>query len=407
MQKKLMAVAVAGALGALAAPQAAQAQISNVQIGGSLNFIYVPSHNPKNSSEAKRGDIMNMSEPNIFIQGSEKLGGGLTAWFRCETTFDLVDGAANTVGFCSRNSGIGLRGNFGNVFGGNWDSPAKDAFNRVRGWWGGTAAFIGVSGNLLFNGAASGLTNPPGPNTGGAVAGTGAQNSSFWRRQANSWNYHSPVWNGFQVKGQFSDTKETTAIPSAQPHKPRMWAGSVNYATGPLFAIVGYERHKDYNPGGVAPGPGAAQYNGGDDDSWAFGVGYTFGGVFSLRGIYARNEYEVTNTTTLKTRAWGVYGDYRLGGPHTLLAHYVKLHNTKGNATVRVNLYTANAGAGGTGASTWALAYRYDFSKRTDAALVYRSVKNESQTARFGIGYEAPTVGAKQQALGLNFRHRF
>src|SRR5262245_13764623 len=47
MQKKVMAVAVAGALGALVAP-AAVAQTSTVQIGGSIHLIYVQSR-AKNS----------------------------------------------------------------------------------------------------------------------------------------------------------------------------------------------------------------------------------------------------------------------------------------------------------------------------------------------------------------------
>jgi hypothetical protein len=69
-----MALAVAGAL---AAPAAALAQ---VQIGGSLTVFYY-SHDPDNKSVGKTGDILESSEPEMYIRSEEKLGGGMSAWF--------------------------------------------------------------------------------------------------------------------------------------------------------------------------------------------------------------------------------------------------------------------------------------------------------------------------------------
>lgn len=397
MQKKAMAVAVASAL---AAPGLALAQTSTVQIGGSLNLVYYH-HNPNNPSQAKKGDILAQSEPNLFIQGEEKLGRGLSAWFRCESTFDPVLGSAGATGFCTRNSGIGLKGAFGNVFAGNWDLPAKDGLNLARGWWGGTAAFLGVSGNLLLNGAASGLTNPLSGSSTGAIGG------SFFRRQASSWHYYSPVWNGFQVKAAFSATNETTTYTAANPLKPRVWSASAQYSTGPLRLAATYEQHTDYNPAGVAVGAGASQYNGGHDRAWTLAAGYNFAGVFDVRGIYTNLKYDATNSSELKARGWGVYADWRVQGPHTLRAQYAKLRDIKGNANVTVNFYDGNGGAGGTGAKTWAFAYSYAFSKRTEGSLVYRKVKQGRNTESFGVGNETATAGGGQTAWGLNFRHRF
>lgn len=397
MQKKLMAVAVASALATPAS--VALAQTSTVQIGGSLNLLYTL-HNPKNAGRAKSGDILAMSEPNLFIQGEEKLGGGLSAWFRCESTFDVVGGTATATGFCTRNSAIGLKGAFGNVFAGNWDSPAKGPGNLARGWWGGTAAVLHMAANLLNNGAASGLSNPP------SSGATAAQQASFWRRQANSWNYQSPVWNGFQVGAQFSATNETTGYSAGSPLKPRMYALSANYRTGPLALSVGWERHNDYNPGAVAIGGGASQYNGGDDTMWQFAAGYTFGPV-NVRGLYSRAEYDVTNAGSLKARGWALFADWQVQGPHTLRAAYAKLRDLKGNTNVTVNLYDSNAGAGGTGGKKWGLAYSYAFSKRTEASFLYTKIKNDANTDSFGIGYAAAVTGGSQHAYGLNVRHRF
>ena len=112
MNKTAMALAVAGAL---AAP-VAMAQGSTVQIGGSLHLIY-GMHNPNNDSISSKHDNLHMSEPEMFIRGEEKLGGGLSAWFQCTSSFDVVGtGAQSTTGgaqFCGRNSGIGFKGGWG------------------------------------------------------------------------------------------------------------------------------------------------------------------------------------------------------------------------------------------------------------------------------------------------------
>ena len=59
----------------------------------------------------------------IGFRGEEKLGSGLSAWFQCESTADFR--GQSSEGFCARNSALGLKGGFGNVFMGNWDTPFK------------------------------------------------------------------------------------------------------------------------------------------------------------------------------------------------------------------------------------------------------------------------------------------
>src|SRR4051812_37394296 len=149
MQKKLMAVAVAGAI---AAPGIALAQTSTVQVGGVLTAFYYFTK-PNNPGTAKKGDIMESSEPEIFIRGEEQLGGGLSAWFQCTSSADgFISGnaAITESGWCARNSGVGFKGGFGNVWWGNWDVAQKMVTNRARGWFGGTNAFTGGVANLLM-----------------------------------------------------------------------------------------------------------------------------------------------------------------------------------------------------------------------------------------------------------------
>src|SRR5919106_5844085 len=123
MQKKLLAVAVAGALGA---PAVVMAQASTVQVFGRMYVEYSFAVDQGNAAgptffERSDADFIQTPGSNIGFKGEEKLGGGLSAWFQCESTADFR--GIGHEGWCSRNSALGLKGGFGNLFIGNWDAP--------------------------------------------------------------------------------------------------------------------------------------------------------------------------------------------------------------------------------------------------------------------------------------------
>lgn len=385
MNKKVMALAVAGAL---AAPAAALAQ---VQIGGSITLFYYM-HDGDNDSVGRTGDIMETSEPEIYVRGEDKLGGGNSAWFQCTSSLDgIVSGTspASAAGWCGRNSGIGFRGGWGNVFFGNWDQGQKLVFNRGRGWFGGTNAFTGGSAVLLNGGSASGSTN---------VQNTG----TFFRRQANTLNYHSPNWGGFSFQAGYSAANESTGNPDSSPFDPRMMSFGGHFATGPFYVGLGYEIHTDYNPAGLAP----AVYGGGDDTALTLVLGLRMGG-FDVRALYNKSEYETTSTTNLDVDGFGVFADWNISGPHTLRAQYVIVNDTEGNSTVPVGSYVAPATFGSnTGADLMAIFYSYALSKRTEVSVGYSQMASDDNAA-FSKGKQANTLGGSQKNYGLVVRHRF
>ena len=268
MNKKVMALAVAGAL---AAPAVAVAQ---VEIGGSVHLQYFSSDSGNTNS--KKTDVLTTSEPEIYVRGEDKLGGDMSAWFQCTSSMDILGTAASsgnstatsgtalnpttTTGaapgqWCGRNSAIGMKGGFGNIFAGNWDTPQKLVVNQARGWWGGTNTLQGGSLVLLGNGAGSDVGNG-GP-------GTSAANS-FFRRQNRSISYWSPSWSGFNVNAMFSASNEATALSDGSNLKPRMYSLAGMYTLGAFFAGLGYESHKDFNPTNAA----LSAYGGGTDSNW-------------------------------------------------------------------------------------------------------------------------------------------
>lgn len=409
MNRKLMALAVAGAL---AAPGVALAQ---VQIGGSLTVFYYQ-HDPDNKSVGKTGDILESSEPEMYVRGEEKLAGGMSAWFQCTSSLDgFISGTGAAAGLCGRNSGIGFRGGFGNFFLGNWDSPQKLVFNSGRQWFGGTNSFTGGSAVLLNGGSASGTVNPT-PTT------TGTQNpGTFFRRQAQSLNYHSPNWGGFSFNAAYSAANESTGNPDAGLLDPREVSLGARFGTGPFFVNVGYEVHNDYNPGGQTPGAGAGQYSGGTDDTITVVLGLRFGG-FNIRGMYSQSSYETAGATagatnTLDVDGYGLFADWTISGPHTLRAQYVIVNDTSGSSTVNVGSYKAPAAstcggtsnlscASDTGADLLAIFYSYALSKRTEVSLGYSQMSNDPK-ATFSKGKTAASAGGTQKTTGLVIKHSF
>jgi predicted porin len=372
-----MALAVAGAL-------AAPAAMAQVQIGGGIHLQYF-NFDPDNDDASSSGDILTTSEPELYFRGEEKLGGGNSVWFQCTSSLDVLGPASST--WCGRNSAIGFRGGFGNVFAGNWDTPHKLVSNLARGWWGGTNTLQGGTLVLLANGSETALNN----------------GNTFFRRQSKSINYHSPDWSGFNLQAAITSSNETTALPDSSPLSPRMMSIGGQFRTGPFFAGVGYEKHDDFNPAaGLGVATTIAGYTGGSDSSINVAVGYTFFGSLRASLLYMDNKYEAGGaggvTGDLDQSGWAVYVDWTLGGPHSLYFQYAD----------RPNVDFAGVEQPETGAQVLGAAYGYRMSKRTQLYFAFNQMKNDNNSST-GLGANAagPTAGGKQTAIGVGLRHSF
>lgn len=379
MNKKVMALAVAGAL---AAPAAALAQ---VQIGGAIHLQYF--NHDSGATASKKTDVLTTSEPELYIRGSEKLGGGLETWFQCTSSFDPLGQGLGS--FCGRNSAIGMRGGFGNVFAGTWDTPHKLVTNLARGWWGGTNTLQGGSLVLLAQGSDSNVGNATGTVT-------------FFRRQRRLISYHSPNWGGFTLNAAVSSGNEATGLAESSPLKPRMYSLGAQFRTGPFFAGVGYEMHDDYNPGpGLGIGVTSAGYTGGSDTGYNVVAGFTFAGA-RLSVMYMANEWELGGATgsvagaTTETDGFAVYLDWRISGPHSLKLQYATVSDKE----------TTGVAVTPSGADVVGAAYAYDFSKRTQGYIAYNQMQNDS-AATYAFGTASASAGGKQVVIGVGLKHSF
>jgi predicted porin len=370
MNKKVLALAVAGAL---AAPAAALAQVT---VGGSFNILFY-SHDPDDDSAASSSDRMESSESEIVIRGVEKVGGGMSVWAQCASSADgVVGGTTGTPRvLCTRNSAVGFQGSFGNLFFGNWDTPMKLVQNAARGWFSGTNALYGGSMIILAGDSQSGAAN---------------SGMSFYRRQANSANYHSPNWGGFSFAAAFSASNESTGIPDSAGLTPRLFGANAMYRSGPFLAGVAYEKHDDYANSFAPAGVSAT------DDAFSVVVGFQMAG-FNVRGFYQANSYEGGPVNgDADTGGWAIYADWQIQGPHALHVGYAKSNEIDLSIGGKIP---------GTDASWMNIAYSYDLSKRTQLLFAYNELKNE-QNNSYGLVVSS-TAGGKSKSIGAAIRHRF
>ena len=124
MNKKLIALAIAGVV---AAPAALAQSANPVTLYGRM---YVMFNNVKadGASTLSRRNVVQDPGSFVGVRGTEDLGGGLKAFFQVESAATLDTGGGT---WGSRNSAVGLQGNFGSVMLGRWDTPMRVTMLQV------------------------------------------------------------------------------------------------------------------------------------------------------------------------------------------------------------------------------------------------------------------------------------
>jgi predicted porin len=384
MQKKLIAVAVAGAL---AAPAAALAQ-STVQMYGSIYMEYAFTSPGTDNAGGKPAsvDILQAPGSNIGFKGEEKLGGGMSAWFQCESSADFR--GTNGDGFCTRNSAVGLKGGFGNFFVGVWDTP----FKRTIGNVGGRDTGIYGTADLL-------ATNSTTVDDGGS-AGT------FKRRQRNSINYDSPMFGGFQFMASTTSTNASSSITTSDAAaKARVWSLAGAYKAGPLELSIGYEMHQDFYNNRTTALP-TATFSG-DESGWHISGAYTLGNGLKLGMTYTQQEGDTGVNQDSEVKAWQLGAEWKISGPHSVHFGYTRAEDMGGSAPGAALGGRPVAGGSNTGATLWQIRYLHDFSKRTVGSIGYVSLDNDTSGNYDLMGVSGTGTGAKSSAIAMSISHRF
>jgi len=354
---------------------------------------------------------------NIGIRGTADTNvAGVGVVYQCETSANL-DGDAVS-GICNRNSRIGLSSGYGTLFYGNWDSPYKallygtkadDPFGNTDVY--DAAAIIGSPG---FYTRASG-----GRSTGGTTGNTLA---SFNQRAGNSIVYHSPKFQGVQLKAQYSANEYANRASSIVP---ALYSAGVNYDTGPISVAVAYERHDDYasfaNLAALVPTVPAVSHHTTDQGVKA-GLGYELGTSAGTLTVGAQGEwlqYAMSDTSKVATGAFEntsrfaylVGAKFRTGS-HEIRARFMQALDQD----VKFKGVTVSPNAGkDTGALNYTLGYAYYLSSAAQV-YAYATYLDNAKYATYTLATGGPaaltaadtfTAGANPFAAGLGMRYAF
>lgn len=383
MQKKIIALAVAGLMSGAAFAQ------SNVTISG-LMRMSVEQYKLSNvgaafsaSAENRVSDQSSM----VVISGKEELGGGMYAGFVVDSrvapdfqsTIAALPGAQNNA-WGGGNSNLHIGGNWGRVSMGRQDLHYGTAIESYKAY---------TLQNILSNGIFSQVS-------GAAVA--------VASRSQNVVMYDSPTMSGFSARlalsSNFRGTEGTgvRALGAADPSKGGATNVALNYANGPIKAGYSYWR-------GTTEGGKTAAVAGSDQRGDTLQFGYTFPMGLAIGIGWNKSKLENTAGTSSRT-AWVLPVSYTFGA-NQLAFTYAKAGDTSvGN--------TAVASGANTGANAYTLAYSYMMSKRTNLGLSYTKLNNKAAAIYdlFGLAANggtstAATPGADVSQFALNVNHSF
>jgi predicted porin len=446
MQKKLLGVAVAAAL---AVPTLAVAQ-SSVQVYGTVHMS--ASHNRFSGDTAGNPSVnkwgVDQHSSNFGLRSTESLGGGLTAWFQAEFNMYMERNNGVSNGAASaRNSGVGLRGAFGNVYVGTWETPWAQTFRMwdvgTIGGYGPNTSIIGrretttsgrawncanglpsnagsaVSATTATTGTApAGSVFTPGnagPSITGSICANAADSQPFsatngnlgyplWRRYGGAMFYESPVWSGVQFKLAIQPNERKSAFANSAASyvnattgvnaNPSSWSSSLSWTGmgGRARAFVANMRNKDWSSVGNT------------DSGYILGGGYDFGVVNT--GVAIENYKYKLAAGEVKARQWVLSGAIPIG-PGKIGASYAKAKNLTGGGI---------ASGLDTSAKMWNLGYEWALSKRTAVGFGVAKIDNGrdvgftwSSNTDSPNGIQSGTVnpGTDNTHVFVSIRHSF
>lgn len=371
MQKKLIAVAVAGAL---AAPLA-MAQ-SNVTISGLVRMSveqYKLSSLPAGFDASAENRVSDQSSMLVF-SGKEDLGGGMYAGFVIDNRFSPDMGAIGASG----NTNINIGGNWGQVAVGRQDLHYGTAIESYKAY---------TLQNILSNGLFA------------QVAGNAIANAT---RTPNVVMYNSPNMSGFTVRLAGSTAFRATegsglrASGAADPGKGSATNLALNYANGPIKAGYSYWR-------ATTEGGKGATLATGDQRGDTLQVGYAFPMGLTVGLGWNKSKIETSAGDADRT-AWVLPVSYAFGA-HQVAFTYAHASNLGGG-------FMANNSD--TGANAYTLGYSYSLSKRTNLGVSYTRLDNKSRATYdlFAIGANGGTstsayAGADVTQMSVNMNHAF
>ena len=356
MQKKLIALAVAGLV---SAPAFAQ---SNVTIYGVADaYMGFGSQGDNDMSAVNSGGL---AGSRIGFRGAEDLGNGLKAVFTYEhgVSIDGNDGLGETL---VRQQFVGLAGGFGSVTLGRLYAPGYD--------------------HIADSFGSSGILSPQSILAGDIGASIDAGSGSRW---SNSVAYNGE-FSGLKVRGIYSmDGNETTSFDTAgnvtaDPEDDDAYGLGLDYSNGPLRVVAAYQVLQADE----------------DQKEWTVGASYNFG-ILTLAANY-QDAKSLGNIEDNDADIWQVGVVVPVGAAGNVHLGY-------GEADVDF----ANPAVDGK-AKSYSIAYTHALSKRTTLYTGFNRTDNDNGLGLGVVGHQSGknvgtlAAGDESDVFAVGVNHKF
>jgi len=414
MNRKLLALAVAGAL----APAAAMAQTSNVVLSGQMKLGYEylqPDGANSNFGATPSFDTGRVANETSFVRfsGSEDLGNGLRAVFQIESS---INGDQQGGLWSSRNTGVGLSSAaLGTLMFGRWDAYYNWHTPVEGAGFGGNALALKANSLNLLNWS-----------NGQGIAGD---------RLSNVIRYVTPNWRGFEVEGIYSFDSEPIAPGGAnrdQQGKPWEAAIGGRWISGPFAAVASYIRRQNQglpnygdttgtvleivssgqNGNALPANMGTLNLDGVRfGGSWTFGFGTGFNAKIGGIVDWISWEQNINNNTTKRTsERWAYSVPLSLSfGPSTVYGTWALAQDADGDNNNCLAANTRGCTGSDTGAQMWMIGYDYALSKRTSVGGNWVLIDNQGNGYYdfWSRGVGTNTAGKDPSSFYVGIRHLF
>jgi predicted porin len=374
MQKKIIALAVAGLMSGAAFAQ------SNVTISGLIRMSveqYKAGTNTASTNQSYNYNAVSDQSSMIVFTGKEDLGGGMYAGFVLDNRVGPDMGGIAMSG----NSNINIGGTWGKVSVGRQDLHYGTAIESYKAY---------TLQNILSNGLFSQVS-------GNAIA--------VASRTPNVVMYDSPNMSGFTARVAVSSAWRATegtgvrAVGGVDPSTGSATNIALNYANGPIKA--GYSYWNGTTEGGKAATAATSDQRG---DTLQFGYTFPMGVSVGL----GWNKSKLSNTGGDSSRtAWVLPIAYEFGANQVAFT-YARAGDTSTGATAVVS-------GSNTGANAYTLGYSRMLSKRTNLGVSYSKLDNKSAAtydmfglaANGGVSTAVAGAGSDVSQFSVNMNHSF
>lgn len=387
MQKKLIALAVAGLASSSAFAQAnvtvygvADASFDVVRIGG--------------DAKNELGNTTRVSTNSSYLgfKGAEALGNGLSAVFQFESGVGFDNSGTLST---NRDSYVGLAGGFGTVLLGTLTGPTRALgtaldVNVGATGIGANSALLGKLGNKL-----NGSTSSTGSYSGGSTCARSAScNSIFDSRWKNAIAYVSPTFGGLNATVAYV-ANENKAMDGMAAASTSGFDTGLKYAQGPIMAAVTYN---------------AVITNDATDlkiSDLRVGGSYNFG-TASVRAVFDLARADKLGGKKFTQAVYGLGATFDLTPASKLLAQVYVARDLKQDGSSQDD----------SGAKLFELGFQHSLSKRTMLKATYALIKNDTN-ANYDFGVNAAGInpggmpagfsaaGGSVQGISFGVRHTF